>query len=101
MVKLSLINLCDDGTGTYTYTRSGSVNGSWTQYFSYVISESIITFTLAEQYKTSDFTRFSLFAGEAIGTTRVGTYDSISDKITVDISTAAGANSKTLELTRA
>ena len=96
-----LINLCDDGTGTYTYTRSGSINGSWTQYFTFVISESTITFTLADNYSTSDFTRFSLFAGEAIGTTRLGSYDSLLDKITVDISTASGANAKTLELSRA
>ena len=97
-----IINLCDDGTGTYNYTRSGagSLDGSWNQYFTYVINGSSITFTLSKEYRTSDFTRFSLFAGEAIGTTRVGTYDSINDKITVDLSTSTGANVRTIELAR-
>ena len=95
--KTTVINLCDDGTGTYNLTYGGK---TYTQYFTYVISGSTITFTLTKNYKTSDFTRHSLFAGESINTTRVGTYDSVQDMITVDISTSTGTNSRTLNLQR-
>ena len=91
------LNLCGDGSGTYSYTRGS--NPTYRQYFTYVINGSSITFTLTQEYSTSTFTRFSLFAGESIGTTRVGTYDEVNHKITVDVSTSSGTNSSTREFT--
>lgn len=91
------LNLCDDGTGTYSYTR-GSYP-TYKQYFSWLISSTSITFTLTKEYSSSDFTRFSLFASQALETTRVGTYDEENYKITVDISTSTGTNPSTREFT--
>lgn len=91
------INLCGDGTGTYTFQR---LSGTYVQYFTYEIDGSSITFTLSKQYLSSDFTRFSLFAGEAIGTTRVGSYDSVLDTITVNLSTSSGTNEESHTLER-
>lgn len=91
------LNLCDDGTGTYSYTRG--TQQTYKQYFSWVISSTSITFTLTKEYSSSDFTRFSLFASQTLETTRVGTYDEENHKITVDISTSTGTNPSTREFT--
>ncbi len=87
-----VINLCDDGTGTYSLTRS-SPSGTWTQYFTYVISGDTITFTLTKEYSTSDFTRLSLFPGESIGTKRVCSYDSENDTMRVRLSDSSDTES--------
>lgn len=91
-----LINLCADGTGTYTFTRVSPAS-TGTTHFTYTIVDSVITFTLAEDISSSLYGRFNLFAGTTTGTTRVGSYDSEADTITVTLSNASGASA--LEVT--
>lgn len=91
------LNLCDDGTGTYSYTRG--TDPTYRQYFTWVVNEASVTFTLTQNYSTSTFTRFSLFAGESIGTTRDGTFDADNHKITVNTSTSTGGSTTSREFT--
>ena len=81
------LNLCEDGSGTYIFQRAAKIRY---QYFTYVINGDQITFTLTRCDEFSDFTKFSLFASQSIGVTRIGTYDSELETIVVQLSTTTG-----------
>jgi|GEM_PF-4384805 len=93
------INLCADGTGTYTFQRS---SGTYMQYFTYVIDGASITFTLTQTYTQTDFTSFSLFKTNAVGATRECIYDAENDKMTITISNTneGGTGARQVEMSR-
>lgn len=83
------INLCDDGTGTYTNTRPTE---KATAYFTYVISGDSITFTLTRCESFSAFYSYSLFPSTTIGTTNTATYNSTENKIEATVTNTYGNN---------
>lgn len=90
--RIAVINLSDDGTGTYSLSYN---DHTYSVQISYVISGSTITFTLQSEVSGggfSDFTRFFLFAGDNPGyTTNTGTINS-DGSITVTLNSTNGNN---------
>ena len=87
------INLCDDNTGTYIFTR-GDVTGRI--FFTYSISGESITFTLVKCVSPngfSDFTKFCIVGGQSVGTSRTGTYDAENNQISVELTATTTSTS--------